>query len=96
MIFISEFLRGTAPLKQTENLRVEKIIPLIEPTALKLELPMTPEAEATVSGAREAIRRILSKEDKRLIVIAGPCSIHDETSAIEYAEKACRFERKKV
>lgn len=94
MIFISEFLRGTAPLKQTENLRVEKIIPLIEPTALKLELPMTPEAEATVSGAREAIRRILSKQDKRLIVIAGPCSIHDEASAIEYAEKLADLKKK--
>lgn len=87
MIFVSEFLRSSPAIRQTDNLRVEKLIPLIEPAKLKAELLLTPKAAATVSESREAIRKILKKEDLRLLLIVGPCSVHDESAALEYAEK---------
>jgi 3-deoxy-7-phosphoheptulonate synthase len=87
MIFVSEFLRTSPAIRQTDNLRVEKLIPLIEPAKLKSELPLTPKAAAVVSESREAIRKILKKQDPRLLLIVGPCSIHDESAALAYAEK---------
>ncbi len=48
---------------------------------------MTPATNATVINGREAVKRILRGEDSRLLVIVGPCSIHDEKAALEYAER---------
>jgi 3-deoxy-7-phosphoheptulonate synthase len=52
---------------------------------LKATLPITAAAQRTVVEGREAIQRILRKEDRRLLVIVGPCSIHDPEAALEYA-----------
>ncbi len=93
MIFVSEFLRSSPAIRQADNLRVEKLIPLIEPAKLKSELPLTPKAASVVSESREAIRKILKKEDPRLLLIIGPCSIHDESAALEYAEKLSRLSK---
>jgi len=93
MIFVSEFLRSSPVIMPTDNLRVEKLIPLIEPANLKEELPISPKAASVVSESREAIRKILKKEDHRLLLIVGPCSIHDETAALEYAEKLSRLSK---
>ena len=54
---------------------------------LKQELAINPAAHKTVLSGRDAIEKILLREDKRLLVITGPCSIHDEKAACEYAEK---------
>jgi len=54
---------------------------------LKQELAISPVAHTTVLSGRDEIEKILNKEDKRLMVIVGPCSIHDEKAAYEYAEK---------
>ncbi|MEK6196320.1 MAG: 3-deoxy-7-phosphoheptulonate synthase, partial [Deltaproteobacteria bacterium] len=62
---------------------------------MKKELPMTDAAEETVVSGRQGIEGILKGEDKRLLVIVGPCSIHDENSALEYAERLSVL-RKKV
>jgi len=59
----------------------------MEPGMLKQELAVSPAAHDTVVSGRKAIDRILHKEDKRLLVIVGPCSIHDEKAAYEYAGK---------
>jgi 3-deoxy-7-phosphoheptulonate synthase len=59
----------------------------VVPKILKDELPITEKASQTVTGARRAIEDILMKEDRRLLVVVGPCSIHDEKAAIEYAER---------
>jgi 3-deoxy-7-phosphoheptulonate synthase len=57
-------------------------------------LPLSDKASETVVAGREAIGRILRKEDHRLLVITGPCSIHDEKSALEYAERLRDLSRK--
>ena len=62
-------------------------LPLVEPAALKRELPASDTVRQTVSEGRAAIQNILMKTDPRLLVIAGPCSIHDERAAIDYARR---------
>ena len=74
-------------MKPTDDVRVKGYIPLMKPKRLKQEIPISSKAiEAVVSG-RESIEKILLKEDRRLLVIVGPCSIHDKKSALEYAAK---------
>lgn len=60
---------------------------LISPTALKSELPLTEKAAETVTQGRETVRRILDREDHRLLVVVGPCSIHDPVAAMDYARR---------
>ncbi|MCP5560024.1 MAG: 3-deoxy-7-phosphoheptulonate synthase [Verrucomicrobiaceae bacterium] len=71
---------------KTDDLRVEKILPLSQPALLMHELPLREEQAAFVEVERKAAEAILRGEDDRLLVVAGPCSIHDTTSAIEYAK----------
>ena len=58
---------------------------LISPVELVSQIPLTPAAERTVLEGREQIRRVLSGEDGRMLMVVGPCSIHDEAAAEEYA-----------
>ena len=74
------------PMK-TRDLRVENIRPLIPPGILLEELPLTDEGSVAVSRSREEVIRILNKVDDRLIVVVGPCSIHDPSAALEYAHR---------
>ena len=74
-------------MKPTDDLRVKGYRKLLEPGMLKQELALSPAARDTVLSGRGAVNKILSKEDKRLLVITGPCSIHDENAAYEYADK---------
>jgi 3-deoxy-7-phosphoheptulonate synthase len=60
---------------------------LLTPRALKAELPMTEAANATVVRSRQAVTCIIRREDPRLLVVAGPCSIHDTDGALEYARR---------
>ena len=71
----------------TQDLHVREIVRLSPPRALKAELPMTEASSATVVRSRDTVRRILEQKDPRLLVVAGPCSIHDVTGALEYAGK---------
>ncbi len=74
-------------MRVTQDIHVSRLVPLIAPCDLKAELPMTEPANETVTAAREAIIRILRGEDRRLIVVVGPCSIHDERAGMEYARR---------
>ncbi len=74
-------------IKPTYDIRVDRFEPLITPARLKEELPMTEKATDAVIAGREAISRILAGQDRRLLVITGPCSIHDEAAAMEYARR---------
>jgi 3-deoxy-7-phosphoheptulonate synthase len=58
---------------------------LISPTQLKAELPLTDKARTTVTEGRATIRRILDRQDHRLFIVIGPCSIHDIDAAKDYA-----------
>jgi 3-deoxy-7-phosphoheptulonate synthase len=70
---------------RTQDLHVKEIVRLPTPRELKAESP-TPEAvNAMVAHSRERLIRILQQEDPRLLVVIGPCSVHDEKAALDYA-----------
>lgn len=71
----------------TSDTRVTNIRPLIPPACLLEELPCTPEIENFVMKSRQIVSDILSGKDDRVLVVIGPCSIHDPAAAIEYAKK---------
>lgn len=78
---------------RTQDLHVKEIVPLLSPRALK-DLSPTPEAvNDSVAQARERVVRILNQEDPRLLVVIGPCSIHDEKSALEYATRLSKLQK---
>ncbi len=70
-----------------ENVNVLDRKPLPTPSELKAELPASPATSEFVATARRTVQNILDKRDKRLLVVVGPCSIHDLDSAREYAAK---------
>src|SRR5208282_2884171 len=72
---------------RTQDLHVKEIVRLLTPRELKAQLPTTDAANATVARSRERIIRILRQEDPRLLVVVGPCSIHDKKGALEYATR---------
>ena len=72
---------------KTRDLRVEGYRPLIPPAILLDELPLSETGSRTVASAREELVRILDREDDRLIVVVGPCSVHDVEAAIDYARR---------
>ena len=69
----------------TEDLRIKAINEVITPEELHDESPITDSAAATVSAARSDIHQLLHGEDDRLLVVVGPCSIHDPVAAVDYA-----------
>ena len=75
----------------TQNLHVKETVRLITPGALKVELPMSEASNRTVVTTREAVHRILERKDPRLLVIVGPCSIHDVDGALEYGRRLNRL-----
>jgi 3-deoxy-7-phosphoheptulonate synthase len=75
----------------THDLHVREIVRLSPPRALKAGLPVNDASVATVVRSREAINRILNQKDPRLLVVVGPCSIHDIAGALEYAGKLNRL-----
>ncbi|ELM3723230.1 3-deoxy-7-phosphoheptulonate synthase AroG [Edwardsiella piscicida] len=72
---------------QNDDLRITQIKELLPPVALLEAFPATACAASTVSQTRSAIHRILQGQDDRLLVIIGPCSIHDPQAAKEYASR---------
>ena len=70
---------------QTDDLRITNTKQLISPDQLIAEVPVSAVAAQTVETARREIPRVLQKIDDRLIVVVGPCSIHDPDAAREYA-----------
>ncbi len=72
---------------RTQDLHVKEIVRLLAPKTLKAELPITAGASETVARSRETVTRILHQQDSRLLVVVGPCSIHDTKGALEYAKK---------
>jgi len=73
--------------KLTDDLKISSMRELITPKEIISELPMSTRAIETVVETRQEIINILNRKDKRLLLIVGPCSIHDVTAAHEYAER---------
>ena len=74
-------------MRQTNNLRVQETVPLISPQALKEELRISERAADFVGRVRDEIGAVLDGKDPRLMVVVGPCSIHDVSAAREYAQR---------
>jgi 3-deoxy-7-phosphoheptulonate synthase len=74
-------------MNETQDLHVRATERLVTPRVLDQELPLGEAQKRTMLEGREAVQRILRNQDRRLLVIVGPCSIHDPKSALEYAEK---------
>ena len=75
---------------QTDDVRIAKLKPLLPPAILMEELAISEHASTLVSSARDAIARAIRGEDDRLLVVAGPCSIHDPEAGLEYASRIAK------
>jgi len=71
----------------TDDLRIAEMMELTAPETLINDLPVSEAVSATVSNARRTIHNILAGDDDRLVIVVGPCSIHDPKAAREYAER---------
>jgi 3-deoxy-7-phosphoheptulonate synthase len=69
----------------TDDVRIDRLKPLIPPAILMEELPLSDDATTVITDARATAERILRGEDRRLLVVVGPCSIHHEQAALDYA-----------
>jgi 3-deoxy-7-phosphoheptulonate synthase len=78
---------------RTQDLYVKEIVPLLSPRALKALSPTPEAANDFVAQSRERVIHILQQQDPRLLVVIGPCSIHDEKSALEYATRLSRLQK---
>ena len=73
--------------KNTDDLRIAEMEELISPARLIEELPISKSTAETVNHARQAIHNILTGKDQRVLVVVGPCSIHDTDAAKDYAQR---------
>ena len=71
----------------TDDLRIRNVRPLIPPAILLEEIPISEGASNVVSNARAAIAAVIEGRDPRLVIVVGPCSIHDTKAALEYAAR---------
>jgi len=78
---------STHDTTRIDDLRIKAVRPLITPAILEEWLPATDAAQALVEASRTQISRVLHGQDDRLIVVVGPCSIHDHDQAMEYARR---------
>ena len=74
-------------IRRTDDLRIRDVRPLIPPAILLEEIPIGDRASNVVADARAAITNVIEGADPRLVIVVGPCSIHDPKSALEYAER---------
>lgn len=79
---------------QTDDLRINNIKELLPPVALLERFPATEQASKSVFEGREAIHNILHNGDDRLLVVIGPCSIHDTNAAVEYGKRLVELREK--
>jgi 3-deoxy-7-phosphoheptulonate synthase len=71
----------------TRDLRITSFEPLTPPAELRRDLPLGPEREEFVAASRRAVRDVLTGADDRLLLIIGPCSVHDPEAALDYARR---------
>ena len=74
-------------MPRTDDLRIREMKELTPPSHLIREFSCSEKAAATAAQARTALHRILHGQDDRLMVVIGPCSIHDTKAAMEYARR---------
>jgi 3-deoxy-7-phosphoheptulonate synthase len=79
---------------QTDDVRINKIKDLLPPIALLERFPASEKASESVFAGRTAISNIFNHKDDRLLVVIGPCSIHDPKSALEYGQELVKLRKK--
>lgn len=84
----------THAMYKTQDLHVAENRPLLSPNQILEQLPLTETAAALVAQTRDHIRNIMHNEDRRLLVVVGPCSVHDVDAAYEYAQKLVTLREK--
>jgi 3-deoxy-7-phosphoheptulonate synthase len=77
--------------QQLENINVESFDRMPSPEEIQARHPISAAAEASVHEGRQTIRRILDREDPRLFIVVGPCSIHDLAAGLDYAKRLKRL-----
>ena len=75
------------PSPKLHDAHIQSVVQITTPRELRAELPHTPVTSRTVMQGREAVERILDREDPRLLAVVGPCSIHDLAAAADYARR---------
>ena len=80
-------MTDASPIQPLQDVHIRETVPLVSPRYLKQEETISDAAVKTVIEARESVKRILAGDESRLIVIVGPCSIHDHVAALEYARR---------
>ncbi|MEV1286461.1 3-deoxy-7-phosphoheptulonate synthase [Micromonospora sp. NPDC049679] len=78
---------ATTGTGRVSDQRIEKVVPLTTPALLHHDLPLDEPLTATVVEGRRAVARVLDRQDDRLLVVVGPCSVHDPAAALEYAHR---------
>ncbi len=73
--------------KTTDDVRIDRAQPLITPWVLAEELPLTGDSAEFIARSRATIEKILSRADSRIVVIAGPCSVHDPAALLDFARR---------
>tara|TARA_Y100001968_G_scaffold212345_1_gene195523 strand:- start:98842 stop:99918 length:1077 start_codon:yes stop_codon:yes gene_type:complete len=81
-------------IDNTSDLHVVETRPLVPPSSLHLDLPIDSMAVETVSETRKSIKSILKGDDSRILVIVGPCSVHDLEAAKDYANQLQRLRKR--
>ncbi|ARN56019.1 3-deoxy-7-phosphoheptulonate synthase [Sedimentisphaera salicampi] len=81
-------------MRATDNVNIVALRELTTPRELREDLPITQKQADVVLNARKSLKNIISHLDKRMVAIVGPCSIHNEDSAVEYAEKLAKIQEK--
>src|SRR5918993_192424 len=77
--------------RRTHDLRIRDVRPLIPPAILVEEIPISEAAANLVAETRAALTRIIHGQDRRLLAIVGPCSIHDPAAALDYGARLKRI-----
>lgn len=81
-------------LSRTDDVRIEGLRPLLPPAILMEELPAEPALVERIAAARRAVGEIVAGRDDRLLVVVGPCSIHDPAAALDYARRLAQSARR--
>ncbi len=89
--FGRHLLVDTLAMYKTQDLHVVENRPLLSPSQLLAQLPLTETAAALVAQTRDRIRNIMHNEDRRLLVVVGPCSVHDVDAAYDYGQKLVKL-----
>jgi 3-deoxy-7-phosphoheptulonate synthase len=80
-------------MRPTDNLNIVELKPLVTPRQLRMRIALDDKKAKVVLDARDAIKSIITHRDKRMLVITGPCSIHDEAATVDYAQRLAKLQK---